>query len=256
MSPDMLKKVILIATSDGQKGEWAQGIINRHLSNPVVYLAEDGPVALSKLQNVPPHVLVTDYELPKLQGSRLIGAVLGDNRFSSTSIIVMAPPPEQEAYLDELVTGRVAFLTDPGSESEFLRQLAKALTYSAHREQAEFHFRFLARGDQLIREGDEATFVYIVRRGRLRAYRIIEGKDVTLGEINLGEFVGEMAFIDGQPRSANVEALEDCELIEVPFGALERILYTRPSWSKALMHSLSRRLKESSSRRGGQDPTT
>ena len=45
-------------------------------------------------------------------------------------------------------------------------------------------------------------------------------------------------------RSANVEALTDCELIEIPIGTLDRLLYRRPSWSKTLMLTLSKRLTQ------------
>ncbi|MBL7688606.1 MAG: Crp/Fnr family transcriptional regulator, partial [Bdellovibrionaceae bacterium] len=57
------------------------------------------------------------------------------------------------------------------------------------------------------------------------------------------EFVGEMAHINQEPRSASVKALEDCELIEIPNGSLDLVLFSKPAWAQALMRTLSRRLK-------------
>ncbi|MCB0415661.1 MAG: Crp/Fnr family transcriptional regulator, partial [Bdellovibrionales bacterium] len=53
----------------------------------------------------------------------------------------------------------------------------------------------------------------------------------------------EMAYINGEPRSADVVALSDCELIEFGVDRLDSLLFKKPSWSKALMKTLSKRLK-------------
>ena len=57
------------------------------------------------------------------------------------------------------------------------------------------------------------------------------------------EFAGEMAYINNEPRSAFIEATSDAQLIEVPIELVDKILYKRPAWSKALMQTLSKRLK-------------
>lgn len=75
------------------------------------------------------------------------------------------------------------------------------------------------------------------------AWKSKNGQRVDLGKIKAGEFVGEMAHINKEPRSATVTAVTDCELIEIPFGSLDPILFSKPSWSKALFVTLSKRLK-------------
>jgi CRP/FNR family cyclic AMP-dependent transcriptional regulator len=52
-----------------------------------------------------------------------------------------------------------------------------------------------------------------------------------------------MAYINKEPRSACIEALTDAQLIEVPIGLVDKILYKRPAWSRALLQTLSKRLK-------------
>jgi CRP-like cAMP-binding protein len=104
----------------------------------------------------------------------------------------------------------------------------------------------MATGDHLITEGEKADYVYIVRKGKLQAYHVSStGVETALGDIERGEFVGEMAYIAGQARSAHVRAVTDCELIEIPIGTLDKLLYQRPAWSKTLMATLTKRLKNS-----------
>ncbi len=238
------KKIFLAVSSSETKLQWIQTIIARHYSKAVVFTAHDGLTAISKLKNAPPHVLITDLDLPKLPGIKLVDQALLVRDAENMAIVIAAHPPYEGEHLDEIVTGRVQYFTVENDEAELVQCLTKALNFSAAGSQnTEFRLRFLAPGEQLLRVGEKAEFVYFVKKGQLKAYRESSGEETVLGLIEYGEFVGEMAFINGEPRSANVRALSDCELIEVPIGMFEKVLFKRPSWSKALMLTLTRRLK-------------
>jgi CRP/FNR family transcriptional regulator, cyclic AMP receptor protein len=64
-----------------------------------------------------------------------------------------------------------------------------------------------------------------------------------LGEIASGEFVGEMGHFNHEPRSATVEAVTEVDLIEIPLESLENVIFTKPSWARALVKTLAQRLK-------------
>lgn len=237
------KKVILVVSPDGDRLKFLSDVIARHVTDPTIFFAGDGVSGLAKLKNVPPHVLICDTELAKLSGLKLIDQALLEKIAAHTAYILVGPPPEEERHLDELVTGQVQYWTHPENESELITILMRALNFSSHSERAEFHLRFLAPNEVLLKEGDQADFVYFVRKGQLRAVKGTGDTAVVLGSIEVGEFVGEMAYINGEARSANVTAVTDCELIEVPLGHFDRVLFKRPSWSKALMLTLSKRIK-------------
>ena len=101
----------------------------------------------------------------------------------------------------------------------------------------------LSKGDVLIREGEKAEFVYLLQKGRLRAVHFEGAEERLLGGVEPGEFVGEMAYINQELRSATVIADEESELVEIPIQYVDQILFQKPSWAKALMRTLSRRLK-------------
>ncbi len=243
MSSDVEKKIILIVSSDEKKQALFSDYIRKNVSQAAVYSAADGSEAWGKILRHPPHVVITDSTLSKLDTPRLIKTIIEERHLKQLAIIVSSPVPEDAMFLDELVTHRLQYLSSE-SEHVFTSCLSRALTFAFQRRNQEYNLRFVPAGDRLIREGDKADFVFIVKKGNLKATRLIEGREVELGTINVGEFVGEMAYINGEPRNADVYAVTPCELIEIPIGALDHVLYRRPAWSKALLTTLSNRLKQ------------
>jgi len=56
--------------------------------------------------------------------------------------------------------------------------------------------------------------MYIIMRGSIKiTIGTNEGNENTLAELNKGEFFGELALFDDEPRSANAIALDDCILL-------------------------------------------
>ena len=72
------------------------------------------------------------------------------------------------------------------------------------------------RGQMLFQKGDEGSYMVAVLSGRIRISATSpEGREVTLNMIDSGEIFGEMALLDGKPRSADATALEDSHLMLV-----------------------------------------
>ena len=62
--------------------------------------------------------------------------------------------------------------------------------------------------DLLIKEGARERYLYVIRSGSVRVYKPI-WKKTHLRILGKGEVFGELSFFDGQPRIANVEAIDD-----------------------------------------------
>lgn len=237
------KRYFVVATSNEPRMKFYIQKITEHISNSLIFSANDGFEAIFKMENTPPHVLIVDIDLEKLTGLELATKVLAHQKLQNTSIIIVSPIPEQEQFVDQVVTGQIQFLTDIQNDGMFAACLTRALNRLTDDDNLSYKLRFLAPQETLFREGDVAECVYIVRRGELHAYKG-DGMDAkVLGTIVSGEFVGEMAHINSEPRSATVRSLTDCELIEIPMGTLDTVLFSKPAWSKALVATLSRRLR-------------
>ena len=75
------------------------------------------------------------------------------------------------------------------------------------------------------REGDVTDAMYVVLDGQLRVYkRDDEGNEVDIAAFKSGDFFGEMAMFDNQPRSATVMCLKPCHLFMLDKEAFMNLL--------------------------------
>src|SRR5438046_5226061 len=78
-------------------------------------------------------------------------------------------------------------------------------------------------GAVLFRTGDEGDAMYLIEEGKVRiCVRAKDGHEVTLTELHRGDFFGEMALLDGKPRSADARVGEDAQVAVL---SRERFLY-------------------------------
>jgi CRP-like cAMP-binding protein len=93
-------------------------------------------------------------------------------------------------------------------------------------------------GTTIVEEGASATALYIVVSGRAR---IVRGGE-TIGEVARGDFFGELALIEEQPRSATVVADEDTECLLFPAWEFTALLAEHPELAVPIMRALIARL--------------
>jgi len=116
-----------------------------------------------------------------------------------------------------------AFLRDPGdaTRTEALSipgwQPADWATLFAYAEPVE-----VLRGKVLIEKDARERALYFVASGLLEVTSILGGMAMAaIAKVRPGSVVGELAFLDGQPRSAKVWAIADSELYRLQFAAYE-----------------------------------
>ena len=103
------------------------------------------------------------------------------------------------------------------------------------------------RGTTILRKGDPATGMIIVLHGRVRIVLMSEeGKEVTLRVLGPGEVLGEIALLDGEERSADVMALEDCVLLYLERAHFLSLLHGNSDLCLRLMKTLCQRLRRAS----------
>lgn len=101
------------------------------------------------------------------------------------------------------------------------------------------------RGDFIVRAGDLTDSLFILLTGRAKVTNSDEeGKEIILAMLEPGEFFGEMGLIDGSPRSADVVALEPCELLVLGKADFQRCLAENFPVALKMMMILVRRLRE------------
>ena len=70
-----------------------------------------------------------------------------------------------------------------------------------------------SKADTLFWQGDSSTELYLLRRGKVRIYKISPGgRETSINIFSTGDIIGEFAAIDQQPRSATAQAITHCLL--------------------------------------------
>ena len=89
--------------------------------------------------------------------------------------------------------------------------------------------------------GDEVYFV-VVGKARVRI-QAVSGKEAILRDIGDGEFFGELAAIDGRPRSASIVATTDSTVARMPPGVFLDIVHRRPEVCDAILKLLASQVR-------------
>ncbi|HEX6033956.1 MAG TPA: cyclic nucleotide-binding domain-containing protein, partial [Anaerolineales bacterium] len=103
-------------------------------------------------------------------------------------------------------------------------------------------------GVSIVREGEIGDVMFIIVSGEVRVLITKGQKEVELARRKAGEFVGEMALISKEPRSATVTAIGNVRALCIDQKSFESLLRDRPDASLAVIEVLCQRLKESDAR--------
>lgn len=105
---------------------------------------------------------------------------------------------------------------DPLSDEE-MEQLAKASKS-----------RIYAPGEAIVRLGGEGNSMFVINRGNVDVLIVENGKPLKVNELAENDFFGEMSLLTGQPRTANVVASVETEVLQIRKNALKPILESNP----------------------------
>jgi len=98
----------------------------------------------------------------------------------------------------------------------------------------------------VLHEGDSPHDVLVLLQGSVKVTRLsTDGREVVVGVRTASQLIGEIAALDGHPRSASVWALEPCVVRAIPAADFLELLGARPAMAMALFAALCGRLRES-----------
>jgi CRP/FNR family cyclic AMP-dependent transcriptional regulator len=99
-------------------------------------------------------------------------------------------------------------------------------------------------GSVLFRAGDAGDSMYLIEDGKVQiSMRASDGEELILAVLAQGDFFGEMALIDGKPRSANASVVEPSCLAMLSRQHFLSFLSTSPNVAVEMLTALTRRLR-------------
>jgi CRP-like cAMP-binding protein len=98
-------------------------------------------------------------------------------------------------------------------------------------------------GELIVREGDVGETMFIIQEGEVRIHKRIRDRETTLAVLKAGDFFGEMAIIDREPRSASATAVNGAKILILSKDIFESQIKTNPKIIMSILRKMSERLR-------------
>jgi CRP/FNR family transcriptional regulator/CRP/FNR family cyclic AMP-dependent transcriptional regulator len=105
--------------------------------------------------------------------------------------------------------------------------------------------RTFPKDNVIILAEDQGDTLFVIQRGRVKVSIVSEdGREVILSSLGPGDFFGDMSLLDDKPRSANVTATEETELLMLRRADFIRMIHNFPKIAIKLLAVLAGRLRK------------
>ncbi len=105
--------------------------------------------------------------------------------------------------------------------------------------------RFFAAEGAIFQEGDEGDGMYVVTEGSVQISALVTADERrVLKRVKEGDFFGEMAVLDGEPRSANAKAEVATRTLFIRREKLQAVMEHSPRLAASLVREISQRMRE------------
>jgi len=99
-------------------------------------------------------------------------------------------------------------------------------------------------GECIVRQDDMGDSMYLIVRGKARVVHHRDGRDVELATLKSGDFFGELALVDHGLRSADVEAVDECTMLQVSQASISALAGVYPSAAFKFLIAIGRMMVE------------
>lgn len=236
------------------------------LSNYEVASASDGKEGVKKALDAPPDLILCDIMMPGMDGYEVLYLLTKNPTTSALPFIFLTAKAEKQDFRKGMSMGADDYITKPFEEMDLLgaierrlnkyKEISRATGISELATIAAKHqslddlekdrkTRVFKKKDVIYREGDFGSYVYKIITGKVKTYHINEdGKEFIKDLLKQGDFVGELAMIQDQPRSEFAEALEETELLLIPRDDFQKLIFGNREVSSKFIKMIAKDLNE------------
>ncbi len=101
----------------------------------------------------------------------------------------------------------------------------------------------IPKGSFVFIEGDKDYHFYIVEKGEVEIFTMVDGKILPIAKVGPGESFGEFALLERAPRSASARATTEVHLVRVSEEGYQELLTQLPAWASSMLTSFAHRLR-------------
>jgi CRP-like cAMP-binding protein len=105
--------------------------------------------------------------------------------------------------------------------------------------------RVFKKGDVIVKQGNPGIGLFIIVAGKVKVVKTLDhGREMEIATHGHGEVIGEMAVLDGAPRTANVIAVEDTTCLVLASWAFNSFMESHPEVALHVLPIVVRRFRE------------
>lgn len=162
----------------------------------------------------------------------------------TAALKLIASSPQAKAVMDQTaILRQLQTFLSPELTAEDLREVIEAAETKTY-----------SRGEALIEEGDEGDAIYLIRSGSATVSRKVGNSEVVIAYVPAGQFVGEMALLFHQTRSATVRATVPLEAVQIDGAQFRALLDGNPKL-RNIVDQVARKREEENQRTGNDIAT-
>ncbi len=260
----MSKKTILVIEDQEDVRENIAELLD--LSNYSVSTAPDGKEGVkSALENIP-DLILCDIMMPKMDGYEVLYLLMKNPATASIPFIFLTAKAEKTDFRKGMNMGADDYITKPFEEMELLGAVERRLEKYAGLKNSESAEDFVQaaskydnveailenqktrkfkKKDIIYREGDYASYSYMIKFGKVKTYKInIDGKEFIHDIYTDGSFLGEKALIQDTDRTEFAMAMEETELVLIPRQDFQNLIFQNREVSGQFIQLLSKNLAD------------
>ncbi|WP_031481738.1 cyclic nucleotide-binding domain-containing protein [Maridesulfovibrio frigidus] len=98
------------------------------------------------------------------------------------------------------------------------------------------------KGQEIFKEGQESSVAYMIKKGAVNIYKVLNNEKIILARLGEGEIFGEMGIISKGSRTANAEAAEYCDLVILTDQIILKLLDQCPKTIQYMIRLFVKRL--------------
>jgi len=103
-------------------------------------------------------------------------------------------------------------------------------------------------GTYLFRQGEPGTEMFVVQAGEVEVTKRVGDREIRLGRLGRGDFLGEMSLLEGLPRDADARAVGPTRVLAIGQGGLLMRIRRDPTFALELLTRLSDRVRRLNAR--------
>ncbi len=263
-----MKHLLLIEDNDEIRENTAEIL---ELANYKVYTAENGKVGVELALLHKPDIIICDVMMPVLDGYGVLHLLNKNPELSGIPFIFLTAKTERSAFRKGMELGADDYITKPFTDIELLtaiesrlkkaellnkkydsnptgmkqmlndfadRNVLKNLTEDRNVN----HYK---KKQVIYSEGNHPSRLFYIQRGKVKTFKTnADGKELTVGLYNEGDFIGYTALLEESVYKDSAEAIEDTDIAIIPREEFDTLINNNKDVTQKFIQLLAKNVSE------------